>query len=204
MVFRPRLDAVSTVELFQQEYPHHLVGKCHRGEGNGSMGPAANGIVDAIGAAHRWPNLQAVVFERPFVCQIAEEFIQNYDLQDRIRTHEGDMWEDRFPEADLHFYCDIFHDWPPEKCLFLARKSFQDLAPGGRIAVHEMMFDDDKSGPFSVAAYNVNMLIWTHGQQFSRKELAEMLAEAGFVDIQAQRTGFGDWSIVSGRKKRNF
>ena len=25
----------------------------------------------------------------------------------------------------------IYHDWPPEKCQFLTRKSFESLPPGG-------------------------------------------------------------------------
>ena len=46
-----------------------------------------------------------------------------------------------------HFYSNIFHDWPPEKCSFLTRKSFDALPPGGRLVVHEMLYDDDKKGP---------------------------------------------------------
>jgi SAM-dependent methyltransferase len=152
-----------------------------------------------IGAARRWPTLQAVVFDAPAVCEVAEEFIARDGLQGRIRTQMGDMWQAPFPTADLHFYSMIYHDWPPAKCQFLTQKSFESLDPGGRIIIHEMLYNEDKTGPFPVAAFNIMMLLWTEGQQYSGAELAAMLTEAGFTDIEVKPT-FGYWSIVSGRK----
>jgi hypothetical protein len=40
----------------------------------------------AIGAVTRWPNLRAVVYDIPPVCEVAEEFIAKQDLRDRIKT----------------------------------------------------------------------------------------------------------------------
>jgi hypothetical protein len=152
-----------------------------------------------IGALCRWPHLRAVVLDAPAVCDVAQEFADQYGLQERLSTAVGDFWTDPFPPADLHFYSMIFHDWPLEKCRFLARKSFGALAPSGRIVVHEMLFNDDRSGPFAVAAYNVAMLIAMQGQQYSGRELSAMLTEAGFTDIEVKPT-WGYWSIVTGRK----
>jgi hypothetical protein len=155
--------------------------------------------IHAIGAAIRWPHLQAIVFDLPPVCQVAAEHIADYGLLERIVTHPGDMWHDPFPAADLHFYADIYHDWPPEKCRILTRKSYESLEPGGRIVIHELLYDDDKTGPFAAAAYSVAMLLWTEGQQHSGRELRTMLAEAGFTEIEVKPT-FGYWNIVSGLK----
>lgn len=154
----------------------------------------------SIWAVLSWPRLQAVVYDRPVVCDVAKEFIHKFRQQDKIQICPGDMWKDDFPEADLHFYSDIFHDWTPEQCSFLAEKSFETLKPGGRIVVHEMLFDDDKTGPYPVAAYNIFMLLWSKGQQLSVKELSELLEKARFIDIKSHKTGFGDWSVVIGRK----
>jgi hypothetical protein len=152
-----------------------------------------------IGAALKWSNLQALVFDTPPVCEVAEEFITRHGLQSRIRTQVGDMWQDPFPPADLHLYSQIYHDWPPEKCQFLTEKSFESLESGGRIVIHEMLYNDDKTGPFPVAAFNIVMLLATEGQQYSGSELSAMLTEAGFIDIEVKPT-FGYWSIVTGRK----
>jgi len=153
----------------------------------------------SIGATLPWSHLHALVFDLAPVCEVAEEFIARHGLQNRIRTHVGDLWNDPFPSADLHFYSMIYHDWPPEKCRFLTRKSFESLKPGGRIIIHEKLYNDDKTGPFPVAAWNILMLLWCEGQQYSGRELSVMLTEAGFTDIEVKPT-WGYWSIVTGRK----
>jgi hypothetical protein len=100
--------------------------------------------------------------------------------QDRIEIRSGDIFEDPFPEADLHFYSNIYHDWSPEKGTFLTRKSFESLPVGGRIVVHETLLDDDKAGALTAAGYSIGMLLWSaDGRQYSGQELFEMLAEAG-------------------------
>jgi hypothetical protein len=152
-----------------------------------------------IGALSRWPHLRAVVLDAPAVCEVAQEFAVQYGLQERLATTGGNFWTEPFLPADLHFYSMIFHDWPPEKCRFLVRKSFGALEPGGRIIVHEMLFNDDRTGPFAVAANNVAMLIAMQGQQYSGQEITAMLSEAGFMDIEVKPT-FGYWSIITGQK----
>jgi SAM-dependent methyltransferase len=154
----------------------------------------------AIGAAQQWADLQVIVFDLAPVCGMAEEFIARHGLQDRVRTQIGDMWADTFPPADLHFYGQIYHDWPPDRCRLLARKSFEALKPGGRVILHEMLYDDRKTGPFATAAMNINMLLWYEaGRQYSGQEVSAMLEEAGFSDIEVMPT-FGYYSVVIGRK----
>jgi hypothetical protein len=93
----------------------------------------------------------------------------------------------------------IYHDWTPKKCRFLTGKSFESLGPGGHILIHEMLYNDEKTGPFPVAAFSMIMLGWTEGEQYSGKEISEMLSEAGFGNIQVRPT-FGYWGIVTAQK----
>ncbi len=154
----------------------------------------------SIGAAQRWPDLQATVLDLVPVCEVAEEIIEHYGLQDRIRTQVFDYWKDSFPSADLHFYSNSYQNWTLEKCHVLTQKSFESLKPGGRIIIHEPLYNDDKTtGPFQAAAFNILLLLWCEGGLYSGREFAEMLAEAGFTDIKVKPT-FGYWSIVTGLK----
>lgn len=155
--------------------------------------------VHSIGATLKWPNLQAMIIDLATVCEVAQEFVTHYGLQSRIKTQVSDMWSQPFPAADIHFYADIYHDWSLEQGRFLTQKSFESLEPGGRIIIHEMLYDDQKAGPSAVAAYNIAMLLWTEGQQYSARELSTMLIETGFTDIEVKPT-FGYWSIVTGCK----
>jgi hypothetical protein len=153
----------------------------------------------SIGAVTTWPGLVAVILDVPEVCEVAKEFVTQYGLQQRISTSAANFFVDPYPEADIHFYGMIFHDWPEEKCRYLARKSFDALAAGGRIIVHEMLFNDTRTGPFSAAAFNIDMLAAMPGEQYSGQQIISMLRDAGFTNYEIKQT-FGYWSIVTARK----
>jgi hypothetical protein len=153
----------------------------------------------SLGALLAWPELHAVILDQKPICEVASEFASRHGLSDRVSMHPADFFKDPFPAADFHFYGMIFHDWPPARCLSLAQKSFASLPAGGRIVVHELVFNDDRTGPFPAAAFNLNMLVTMTGQQYSGPEIAGMLTRAGFGEIQVKPT-FGYWSIVTGVK----
>ena len=155
----------------------------------------------SIAALEQWQQLQATLLDLAPVCQVADEIAHSHNLSSRLTTQACNIWSDPFPSADIHFYSQIFHDWPEEKCLFLAKKSFQSLPAGGRIILHEVLYDDDMCGPFTAAANSVGMLLWTQGRQYSGHELSDMLDESGFVDVSISPTGFAYWSIVTARKE---
>jgi O-methyltransferase domain/Dimerisation domain len=153
----------------------------------------------SIGAVTVRPKLKAIVLDQEPICTIAREFAEKHGVADRVFTHSSDFFREPYPEADLHFYGMIFHDWPPDRCEFFARKSFDSLPSGGRIVIHEMLFNNDRSGPFPVAAFNVDMLCAMPGQQYSGRELRWMLKAAGFRNIEVKKT-IGYWSVVTGVK----
>jgi hypothetical protein len=153
----------------------------------------------SIGAAVRWPNLQPIVSDLAPVCGIAEEFILRYNMKDRIKTQVGDMWKDPFPPADIHFYGNIYHLWTPARNRELTAKSFQSLKPGGRIIIHEILYNAAKTAPFAAAAFSMTMMGWNEGEQYSDRELADMLQGAGFREVQVKASS-GYNSIVTAIK----
>lgn len=160
---------------------------------------AGGSAAHSIGAATKLPNLKVIFLDFLPVCQVAQEYINQHGLQERIKTQEINIWSDHWPSADLHFFSNIYHDWPPEKCHFLTAKSFNSLESGGRIVIHEMLYDDQKTGPFAPAAFSMMMMGWTEGKQYSGLELSVMLQEIGFEEVQVH-PAFGYYSIVTGRK----
>ncbi|MDN5880762.1 MAG: methyltransferase, partial [Nitrosospira sp.] len=153
----------------------------------------------SIGAALQLTNLQALILDLEPICEVAQEFIAQRNLQSRVRTHVADMWNDPFPEADLHFYSNIYHDWPAERGRFLAEKSFKSLESGGRIIIHDVLYNDEKTGPFAPAAYGMLMMGWTEGKPYSALELSKILKDAGFHEVETY-PAFGYYSIVTGLK----
>ena len=153
----------------------------------------------SVPACHKWGQLQAIIFEKPLVCEIADEHIEKIGLADRITTHAGNMWEDAFPEATTHWYSRIMHDWDDEKCVFLLRKSFNALPSGGKIIIHSSLLNDDRLGPLPVGAELILMVTWTEGRERTRGEMIAILERAGFVEVKAQHS-FGIFHIVTGLK----
>ena len=156
----------------------------------------------SIGAALHYPSLRATVLELPSVCPVAREYIAASAVSARVAVQEFDMFRDAFPTGDVYFFSHIFHDWSRERCLELAKKSLAALRPGGEILVHELFWRNDRSGPFEVAAINLLMsLLYEHGCQWTPAELAEILVEAGFDEVETRPT-WGFWGLVLGRKPR--
>lgn len=153
----------------------------------------------AIAAMQKWPELEAVVLDLESVCKITHKYFEEYGLAERGKTLVYDLWESELPPANVHFYSNIFHDWSYEQGRFLAGKSFDALEKGGRIIIHEMLYDDDKKGPWTIANYNVAMLVAMQGQQYSGPELSALLRDIGFENIEITPTK-GYWSIVTGEK----
>ncbi len=155
----------------------------------------------SMGAVRRWPGLKSVIFEVATVCEIAKEFIAGEGLESRVGTKVGDVWKDPYPKADVHLFSNFYQCVLPEKCRQLTRQSFESLEPGGRLIVHEIFYNEDKTGPYAAAAFNVIMLLFVEGRQYSGHEVAAMLTEAGFIDVEVKPT-FGYWGIVTGCKPK--
>ncbi len=157
--------------------------------------------VYGIEIARANPALRVVLMDLKEVAFEAAKYVAAAGMGGRVSTTGVNMFEQEWPRgADGHFFSNVFHDWPEETNLALARKSFDALPSGGRIFLNEILMDDDYTGPYQAAAFSLLMLIGTLGKQYSLAELRNILEEAGFVDVETQRTGGGYYSLVSARK----
>eukprot|EP01087_Luapelamoeba_hula_P017327 TRINITY_DN5449_c0_g1_i1.p1 TRINITY_DN5449_c0_g1~~TRINITY_DN5449_c0_g1_i1.p1 ORF type:complete len:358 (+),score=57.51 TRINITY_DN5449_c0_g1_i1:195-1268(+) len=176
--------------------------KCLLDVGGGS------GVYSIAATLHN-PSLKALVYEIPAVCPVTQEFFAEYSVTDRCKTQAGNMFKDTYPthgafadgeqRIDSILYSQILHDWPRDKCLDLLQKAFDTLPSGGVVFINEKLITDERDGPVANAMVSLDMLFWTLGQQFSAKELFEMLTKVGFTSPQVTPT-IGLWSIVSATK----
>jgi 3-hydroxy-5-methyl-1-naphthoate 3-O-methyltransferase len=157
--------------------------------------------VYGIEIARANPGLEVTLMDLKEVAAEAAKYVAAEGMESRIRTAGVNMFEQEWPQGpDGHLFCNVFHDWSDETNRDLARRSFDALPSGGRIFLHEILMDDDYTGPFPAASFSLLMLIGTLGKQYSLAEFREILESAGFVDVEAQRTGGGYYSLVSARK----
>ncbi len=138
----------------------------------------------AIAFANANPHLRCTVMDLPAMCDVALGQAAALGVGDRLDAAPVDMFRMPWPTGhDALFFSNVFHDWDFETCAMLARKSFEVLPSGGRILLHEALYDDSRDGPVTVAAFSLYMLIGTKGQQFTAGELAKLLGEAGFRSV---------------------
>ena len=157
--------------------------------------------VYGIEIARANPGLRVTLMDLKEVAHEAGKYVAAEGMEERVATAGVNMFEEAWPRGpDGHLFCNVFHDWSDETNKDLARRSYEALPSGGRIFLHEILMDDDYTGPFEAAAFSLLMLIGTLGKQYSLAEFAEILESAGFEDVQAQRTGGGYYSLVSARK----
>jgi acetylserotonin N-methyltransferase len=155
----------------------------------------------SIEIARSQPSLRATVMEIASVCAEADRYIAASGQSSRVRTESVNMFTQPWPTGyDAHFLSNILHDWSDETCRMLVKKSFDALASGGRIVLHEMLMDDDGCGPLPAAAFSLLMLLGTRGRQYSVPELRGFLEAAGFTEIEAFSTGGAYFSLVFARK----
>jgi SAM-dependent methyltransferase len=120
---------------------------------------------------------------------------------DRVEVLVGDMIADPLPTGfDMHLFSNVLHDWDEPLVKQLLAKSAAALPPGGLIIIHDAHINANKTGPLPVAAYSALLATITEGKCYSEKEMADYLAEAGFVDFTFAPTA-ADRSVITARKK---
>lgn len=154
----------------------------------------------SIALAQQYPAMKFTVMELPAVCTITKKYIDNYGLSNQINTFAANFFTNTwFSGCDAVFLSNILHDWNTEQCLFLLRKSYENLPEKGKIYIHELLMNDLNNGSLVAASYSMTMMLRTLGKQFSALELKEMLEKTGFINIEIIPT-YGYYSLIIANK----
>jgi len=146
--------------------------------------------------------MHCVVMDLPTVCNVAKDYIAAGGVADRVHTTALNMFREPWPQGfDGVLLSNILHDWDLPTCRTLTSRAFEALQGGGRIFIHEALLNDSRDGPPTTAAFSLQMLLSTRGQQFTFAELASMLQAAGFVNVQHLST-HPYFSVISASKPK--
>jgi predicted O-methyltransferase YrrM len=158
--------------------------------------------VYACGLAAHVPNLRATVLEKPPVDGIARTAVARRGLSERVSVVTGDMLADALPpDADVHLFSNVLHDWDEPVVRDLLRKSFEALPGGGMVVVHGAHLNAAKDGPLHVAEYSVLLVHASEGRCYSVAEMHGFMRHAGFGELTFT-PGAAGRSIITGRKAR--
>jgi hypothetical protein len=127
------------------------------------------------------PSLRAIVFDRPEVLKVAEEFAREYGVADRLELAPGDMFVDEIPRGDIVLLSNILHDWDVPECRQLVACCANALPAGGRLLIHDVFLNDELDGPLPIALYSAALFTLTEGRAYSAAEYREMLVSIGLL-----------------------
>jgi predicted O-methyltransferase YrrM len=132
------------------------------------------------------PTLKATVYDLPTSRPFAQKTIERFELEDRIGFEAGDYREDNIEGSyDAVWLSHILHAEGPRSCRVILQKAASVLEPGGMIIVHDFILNDALDGPPFPALFALNMLLGTpHGRTYSERQIRDLLAEVGAVDIK--------------------
>lgn len=135
----------------------------------------------AIAYLMAYPQMQAVVWDRPEVLKVAAENAVKYGVADRLQCIGGDMFTDPFPvPADILLVSNILHDWDSPEIRHLLAHWHAQAKPGARLLLHDVYLNDTLDGPLPIALYSADLFYLTEGRAYSRQEYLEFFKETGW------------------------
>jgi 2-polyprenyl-3-methyl-5-hydroxy-6-metoxy-1,4-benzoquinol methylase len=98
----------------------------------------------------------------------------------RVRYIEGNLFEvDYQGPYDLILLSHVYHHFDAPTCASLTKKVAASLAPGGRVAVQDFLYDAELKNPMG-ALFALSMLMWTRrGQTYSVEDYEGWFTGAG-------------------------
>jgi hypothetical protein len=121
----------------------------------------------------RYPKIEGILYDLPEVVRGVDLRRQFDGCDDRIRVEAGSFFEKVPHHCDAYLMKHIIHDWSDEHCRTILSLIRQQLPPGGRVLVCEMVVPED-SGPAPAKMLDIEMLVMTVGgteraiQEFER------------------------------------
>jgi hypothetical protein len=149
-----------------------------------------------------YPNISADILDLEPVCEVANEYIKKFNLQDRIHTKVLDFSKDQLPkDYDVALLSHIIHFFAKEKVSLLLRKIYDSLSSeNGVVIISEWLLNDERTGPVPSALMSLTMVVdMPEGRNYSYSEVSKMLVDVGFKNIE-RRPLAGPAEIVIGYK----
>lgn len=135
----------------------------------------------------RDPQATGVVADQPRPLHVANKYIREANLGNRLETRELDLLEDPDygEDFDMVLISAIVHIFGPDKVRTILERSAEALAPGGIVVVRDYLVHDDHSGPLDALLFDVLMFLATEeGQTYTEEALRAMMEEAGLRNLE--------------------
>lgn len=143
---------------------------------------AGSGIYGYTLAKH--PNVELTCLDWPNVLEETKNWAPRLGVDaSRVHYRPGNLFEvDYGGPYDLVLLSHVYHHFDAPTCAQLTRKVAAALAPGGRVAVQDMVHDETLANP-GATMFSVIMMIWTRkGESFTFEDYRRWFLEAGLSE----------------------
>ena len=136
-------------------------------------------------AARRTPGLRVVLFDLPAVAERARQRFAAQGIAARSDALGGSFFDGELPRgADAATLIRVLHDHDDDKAALLLRKIHDALPPGGQLIVAEPMAQTPGAEAMGDAYFGLYLLAMGSGRPRTHRRIAQMLGDAGFVDVR--------------------
>jgi ubiquinone/menaquinone biosynthesis C-methylase UbiE len=138
-----------------------------------------------VAAADSQARVSALDF--PKVLETTRQFVAAESLSDRYEFLRGDFRTFHFPERkfDLAILGNIVHGENETQARRLFADLHRTLDSGGRLAIIDMIPNDERTGPPFALIFALNMLVHSdEGDTYTLSQYRRWLADAGFAAIE--------------------
>ena len=147
---------------------------------------AAGSGVWSIALAQHSPQVRVTAIDWPGIIAITQKVTARHGVADRYVFVAGDLHEVDFGAGHaIATLGHILHSEGEERSRRLLRKTFHALAPGGTIAIAEILVDAERRVAVPALIFAVNMLVNSdQGDTFTFDEIRGWLHDAGFERVR--------------------
>jgi len=141
----------------------------------------------SIAVAQHNPNCRVTVVDLPTVIPVTQRAVTTAGVADRYDYLSGDLFSLDLGQAahDLAMAGNFFHLFDEVTNRNLVARLFGALVPGGRIAIIDVLPNDELSGPREAILYGLGLLLRTStGQAYPLSCYTDWLQSAGFANVE--------------------
>jgi len=134
----------------------------------------------------------------PKVLEQTRKYLERHGVANRYDFLPGDLHKVNFPadKYDIAVLGHIVHGESAAASRQIFKRLYPALKPGGRLAIIDMIPNDERSAPSFPLIFALNMLVHTDaGDTYTFPEYKNWLTEAGFSSVEM--ADFGDRSGVA-------
>ena len=147
---------------------------------------AAGSGVWSIAMAQASPHVTVTAIDWPGIVPITQKVTAREGVASRYRFVAGDLHAADFGSGHaIATLGHILHSEGEVRSRRLLKKTFDALAPGGTIAIAEILVEANRQAPLPALLFAVNMLVNSEaGDTFSLEEITDWLHGAHFNDVR--------------------